>query len=267
MSRYLSRLINQTGLKISSRPTPALLSQSSLAPSAPVIPAPNPTEQDVQSENESMTPHWSEVKTGAPPWARTSPLTADRETATEEQLKELPVTAARGGLSCDRTTDGGLPSRDSQESKLLSLIEKETCASPLQKVRAWVAVASDASERPSPTGISMPSEATRPATRSVPPETAETPDVERKSVPKVTSSSSRVSLPGIARRPHPAWSASSPAELDVKFWSVNIGAIHVAIEAAQEKTSLRPAESRPAPATLPPTTNSSRLWRYYLRPF
>jgi len=258
MSRYLSQLMDQTGLKIAgpastpgatSQPTPATV----VAPAAPLISAPSLTEQEVQSETESLTPELSE---------------------------DRPVTTARPRPSFDPTAEGAPPPPHSQESKPLSLIEKKTHASPIdptpaseatiERVRAWVALASNAPERPTPARISTPSDATQFATATIPPEAAgtpERPDVEGKSAPKVRSSSSRVCLPGIAARPRSAGSASPAAELEDNLWSVNIGAIHLAIEAPREQTSLRAVESRPAPSTFPPRTNSSRLWRYYLRPF
>jgi hypothetical protein len=300
MSRYLPQLINQTGLKISSQPsTPALSSQSTLASAAPVISAASLTQQEVQSESEPLTPNLSEVEACAPPPARKNSLTANRRTTTEEESEERTIAPTRLGPSRGPTVKGSPPPRDSRESKLLSLVEKETHASPvaprptlvsrpsgsptstsetavpipragatLQKVRAWVAVASSAPEPPSPASISTARDATQPATRTVRPETAETRDVEGKSASKMTSSSSRVSLPGVAVRPQPEGSASAPAEVEENLWSVNIGAIHLDIEAERGgKTGLRPAASRPAPSTPSPRANSSRLWRYYLRPF
>ncbi len=295
MSRYLSQLINQTGLKVSSRPgTP---SQSSLAPVAPLIWAPSVTEQEVKSENESLTPNLSNVEGRAPPPARKNSLTANRQTTMEELSEERTIVPADLGPSSGPTVERAPRPCESQESKPLSLVEKEPLASQdsrptfvsrpsgsptptsetavpipragatLQRVRAWLAVASSAPETPSPARISTPSDATQPAPRTVPPETAETRDVEGKFAFNVTSSSTRVSLPASAVRPRPEGSASPSAELEENLWSVNIGAIHLDIEGARGKTSLPPAASRPAPPPPSPRANSSRLWRYYLRPF
>jgi hypothetical protein len=299
MSRYLSQLMGQTGLKITSRPNmPASSSQSGLAPVAPVIPARSLTEEEAQSENESMTPNLSKVEARVPRAARLNSVAASQQTTTVEQLEEATIEPARLGPSSDPTVRAAHGSHDSQESKCLSLVEKEELhASPvdtrrtfvsrpsgletltsesavpipragptLQRVRAWLAVASGAPEPPSPARISTPRDA-EPATRTVASETTETRDVEEKSASKVTSSSPRVSLPGIAVRPRLEGSASPSAELEENRWSVNIGALHLEIEAARGKTSLRPAASRPAQSTASPRTNSSRLWRYYLRPF
>ena len=294
MSRYLSRLMSQTGVKI-----PGVTNATSTPSPQPLfvaVPPPHPlsstadlTEQEGESPASGPPPAASVH--GMPPHSLTSGgQTGPEQPSQDRSAAETPLNAApaaRDSQETERLPPPETRSRAPTVGTTLSPVAGPSGSPPpagnvaapaptnsaiIQKVMAWVAGSSHAPERPAPTETRAPVVATQPTT--VPAQAAaavipEPADSVGESALPIRSPSSRLAIPESAVRRSSTASAERVVEPQDDAWSIHIGAIHLTLEVPPEKPDLHPAQPRPVPSTSAPATRTSgsRLSRYYLRPF
>ena len=293
MSHYLARLIQQTGVPGAG----AQGSHAAIAPS-PRSPAASPTEDAMDREAEMAPPQsapWREAKTSAADLAASPEALASGSSTKQPSAREPGATTSPApppnsaptpleniGLNCGSSNlPASSPRAEAwnpppagvtpapQPLSNLTANPSRAASEIIRKVMTWVAQDHSGSDPLTSAHSDAPSAQTASAvqrlevTAVLPSRPAEREN--RSALPSPVPSPAPVSAGSVRSLSSPAASAQ-PRD---PSWSVEIGAIHLTIEAPPEKAAPRPVEPRavpPAPPARPPAAGS-RLRRHYLRPF
>ena len=297
MSLYLAQLMRQTGMSLTGGPTsPAAPTPHGFSPTSSPMPAGGPIEQETETERAALAPQATpgsdgyKATTGFPAGSEmiaSSPSTGQRPAGGSDSAP-APAHPGSGAIAREVHLSALTESATAPTSshKTFALASSPSAVSPppqrladvdvgphreagelIRKVMNWVAQDNSQSEqltsaRPDSPATALPSAAGPLKVTAVLPSNP-------------AGKEDRTSLPAPIQTPASSPSArtlASPPTADeagASPWSIEIGTIHLTIEAPAQKPAPRPIEPRalpPAP-TSRPAAASSRLRRHYLRPF
>ena len=288
MSLYLAQLLRQTGISVTGGPTSsAAPTPHGFSPSNSPMPSGGPIEQEAETVITAAAPQptpgsdgykattdvpvGSEIITSSPSTGQRHAGGSDPAPAPAQPASDAIVRAREARI--DALTESAAAPTSSHKSDALPSSPSAVSAPHQQaselirKVMNWVA--EDNNEVDQLT-------AARPASpTSAPPSAAGPLKVTAVLPANPAGKEDQTRWPAAIQKPASSPSARRPAlpaaadEAAASPWSVEIGTIHLTIEAPMEKPAPRPIEPRalpPAP-TSRPAAASSRLRRHYLRPF
>ena len=297
MRLYLAQLIRQTGISAAGGPTsPAAPTPQGFSPTSSPMPTQTVIGQETETELTTVTPQTthgsdgykattdvpagaemiaSSPSSGQRPAGGPGPAPAPAQPTSGALAREMHISAlteSAAAPTSSQKTDAlaSSPSAVSPPPQRLAdvaVVPHREASELIRKVMNWVAQDNSESDpltsaRPDSPDAALPSAAGPLKVTAVLPSNPAG-EVDQTSWPAA------IQTPASSRSARTLASPPPAHEPGASPWSVEIGTIHLTIEAPAEKPAPRPIEPRALPTapTSRPAAASSRLRRHYLRPF